>query len=201
MLLGGVASAKVLDRGGTVRVAREAPLKEWHLFVFVPRDGDLARLQSLSAAIPGQRYSVLDERGYLGEASVTRAQKIEGYDARCPGEFYYESDARWQRATQRQIEGWMLAIGPSADPLRRARVVPAHRVKTRIPPLVDGKLLSIAIDLDGEGEPELYSLDYHCDGDRLVRRGTGRELCVEFWAHEGDRWEVVARARTPVCGN
>jgi hypothetical protein len=199
-VVSGTASAEVLERGGTVRVVRDEPLREWHLYVFVPHQGDQARLQGLSPATPGQRYSILDELGHLGEATVKRVDRVDQYNVRCPGEYYYEAEARFERTGGlRPAQGWMLAVGPSPEPLREARVVPLHRVKRKIPPLVRGKLLSIAIDLDGDGDPDLFQLDYHCDQGQAVTRGTGRELCLELWGRKRERWEVVASARTPIC--
>src|SRR5262245_26228207 len=112
LVAGGVASGRVLERGGIVRVSREARGREWHLFVFVPRGADRARMQSLARAIPGERYSILDEQGYLGEAEVVGVERVDGANPSCPGEHYFQADVRWRMAERRNAEGWMLGVGP-----------------------------------------------------------------------------------------
>ena len=199
-VLGSTSWANVLDRGGTVRVSRQAPIREWHLYsvMFAPGAGDEVLLRSTNPAVAGARYSVVDERGFVGEAQVTAVQKITSPNPSCP-EVYFEAHARYIPGPRRyQVEGDTLAIGPAPSALRAARVIERYPFR-RLPPLAEGKQLWHVVDLDGGGDPELFMVDFECQDDHVVSRGTGQERCLELWSREGKRWNVVARARNPIC--
>jgi len=197
-LLDPSASANVLERGGTVQVSREAPFREWHLYGFILVRDDQAFLDSTNPAVPGQRYTVIDDRGFLGEAQVSSVERVVSQNPGC-SEVYYRAVARFTRGARTETQGDLLAVGPAPSPLLGARVIPTQRWRKRIPPLVEGKQLWHVIDLDGVGDPELFMVDFECDGERVVGAGAGRERCLELWSREGKRWGVVARARSPIC--
>jgi hypothetical protein len=181
------ASAREVATGVTARVAVDDPPSYTEIVWVEPR-GDDEGVELVALHVParvGDSYDIVDERGFLGRARVTRVEQSV-----CGALTYARARAQlgWP-GLPRRIAGAVVALGPARGRPAAARVLRRDERGGSEDP---ARLL---IDLDGDGEADLarrLTLECGLTGGRST-------ACVETWARDESGWKRVARAEVGPC--
>ena len=146
----------------------------------------------------GANYSVADETGYLGDVTITSRTDVDmTATAGCPV-VIHQAAASAAGSMAVTGGGLRLAIGPTERPYARARVLDRRQVKGQLVPDRQADALVIAIDLDGDADPDVAAYNYPCRPRNPPPGGFGT-VCVETWTREREKWRMTASAEVPDC--
>lgn len=130
---------------------------------------------------PQAHFSIVDEGGFISDAVAEETDPSEC--DHCPT---HRAIAHLL-GTARATEGSVVALGPTSAPLTRARVLSHRDVSAWWNPAKPSADWSqdLAIDVDGDGQPD------------LVREAKGPNLAYRVRRLEKGAWTVVSEWSTP----
>lgn len=180
LVLLGVASAaaRTVPTGKATDVEERAAILL--LWVLPAADAELRVTFLGGTARPGEAVDLVDERGYIGRASIVSVDAL-----RCGVTPYLDARVRPPRGVRRP-ERQMLALYPALARPARARLLRPSQVADP-PPRGRPSLQAVDVDGDGTADVARYVL-YHCDAENLGEAAT----CVETWNREDGRWRLVS---------
>jgi hypothetical protein len=131
----------------------------------------------------GDVFEIVDQGGRWGRVQV---ESVEEMPLGCGNQGYRRGLALPTSSPPRALSAPSVALGPSQRTLDRAVLLGAEQVKRKVEPLRPDVLERIFVDLDGDGDPDLFRQYYYCEGS-----GRGTTYCVESWARQGESWRKL----------
>jgi hypothetical protein len=196
-LLAGTATARTVETGTRVDMMREGRRPPLHMVIVPPRGGDAVQMLGIPHVLEiGETFALLDDHGPVAHLRVDRVEMTE---EECPGTRYQRGFGSLS-GKQRDFELHdIVAVGPLRDEIpataRRMKVESGTAVSLPPPGRTDS--LFSAVDLDGDGGPDLVRYIHACDDITRHAPGMG-EICIADWRLEGAGWVQDTQARV-VC--
>jgi hypothetical protein len=146
----------------------------------------------------GQRYDLLDDRGWVGTVEVT---SVNAQDNGCGGTYdlgvgEFVGNPRWGNY------GSIWAVGPGAHATSRAKQLGYNEVQSSPP---GNRMAMQFVDLDGDKNPEVARITtYDCEilSNGTIQQTPGNGVtCYVIWSrsNDGEGWKVSERGEAEPC--
>jgi hypothetical protein len=194
ILLAGPALARPVKTGASTKMSRDPRQAYGHVYWANQISDEITVLAFPGRTRMGDRYDIIDEQGYVGRVIVKQVDETA-----C-------GDTKYQQAVtsfigphaRRDATGLMIALGPPLGAPAQAKVLLTDAVGNHALPPAGKANLQPAIDVDGDGVPDLARyVIYNCRTARTT--SPDGDTCIETWGREGTSWRLIERAEFPPC--
>jgi hypothetical protein len=133
--------------------------------------------------VRGDRYDLVDQRGFLGRAIVEVVDEVK-----CGERFYQRAQVRFVAPIRRQAVGQIVALYPILKTPGAARVLAGGAAAQGFP-AARNAMVQI-VDLDGDRRADVARQQ---NGNCRTAGRTEPASCFETWARKLGAWRLVAR--------